>query len=77
MCTAIGLQIAKNVEDTLVRTFVGPADTGIYSKSVQQTLYKMGESVLEAEPSITAVSGCEQSKLFIFMLYVAFCGLRF
>jgi urate oxidase len=53
-------QIAQNVEDTLVRTFVGPADVGTYSKSVQETLYNMGQNVLEAEPSITAVS----SKLF-------------
>ena len=48
-------QISQNVEDTLVRTFVGPADVGTYSKSVQETLYNMGQSVLEAEPSITTV----------------------
>ena len=48
-------QIAQSVEDTLVRTLVGPADTGVYSKSVQETLYNMGQAVLEAEPSISSV----------------------
>jgi urate oxidase len=49
-------KISQSVEDSLVRTLVGPADTGHYSKSVQETLYNMGHNVLEAESAITAVS---------------------
>ena len=36
-------------------TFAGPADKGVYSPSVQQTLYFIGRAVLSAVPSIANV----------------------
>lgn len=35
--------------------FSGPADTGVYSKSVQETAYIMGTKVLEAFPQVADV----------------------
>lgn len=34
------------ITSTLVAAFAGPADTGVYSPSVQQTLYDMGRAVI-------------------------------
>ena len=34
------------IEEEMVNTFAGPADTGVYSGSVQQTLYEMGRNSL-------------------------------
>ena len=35
------LQVYNNIETALIRTFAGPADKGVPSPSVQETLYKM------------------------------------
>lgn len=40
------LNIHKIVEDACINEFSGPADTGIYSNSVQQTLFDMGKAAL-------------------------------
>jgi len=39
-------QVATAVEKELINTFAGPADVGVYSSSVQQTLYDMGKSAV-------------------------------
>ena len=39
-------EIHKVIEDEMIKTFAGPADTGAYSGSVQQTLYEMGRNSL-------------------------------
>lgn len=44
------------IMDVLVKQFVGPADTGIPSKSVQQTSFQMGSAVLAAVPRISEVT---------------------
>lgn len=51
-------EIAANVQEVLLHTIVGPADTGVYSKSVQETLYLMGEACLKDQPNITKVWFC-------------------
>eukprot|EP00602_Paraphysomonas_sp_CaronLab_P007583 CAMPEP_0185021112 /NCGR_PEP_ID=MMETSP1103-20130426/3776_1 /TAXON_ID=36769 /ORGANISM="Paraphysomonas bandaiensis, Strain Caron Lab Isolate" /LENGTH=274 /DNA_ID=CAMNT_0027552437 /DNA_START=115 /DNA_END=939 /DNA_ORIENTATION=+ len=49
-------KIYNDVETSLLNTIVGPADTGVYSKSVQETLYIMAEKVIQQQPSINKVS---------------------
>ena len=39
----------------LISTFAGPSDTGVYSASVQQTLYDMGKAALEKESLLDEV----------------------
>lgn len=39
-----------------MNTFAGPSDKGVYSKSVQQTLYQMAAAALKAEGGIDSVS---------------------
>lgn len=43
------------MENAMVYTFAGPSDKGVYSKSVQQTLYLMAEAALKAESSVEKV----------------------
>lgn len=38
--------IISGVEDIVLRTFAGPAPDGVYSPSVQQTLYEAGEKII-------------------------------
>jgi urate oxidase len=40
-------QIHAKIEEQFVNTFAGPSDTGIFSNSVQQTMYEMGEASLK------------------------------
>jgi urate oxidase len=47
--------INKSIEDVLIQTFVGPADVGIYSPSVQQTLFLMGKAALSKHPTIEKI----------------------
>jgi len=42
-------QIATNMENALVNAFAGPSDVGVYSSSVQQTLYQMGTTALATD----------------------------
>lgn len=44
------------VFDTLVALFAGPADTGVFSKSVQETAYNMCCAVLAKFPEINSVA---------------------
>ena len=39
-----------------MNTFSGPTDKGIFSPSVQQTLYDMGKSALQAQPAIDKIT---------------------
>ena len=48
-------QIATNVENAMVHVFAGPSDKGVYSKSVQQTLYQMAGAALKAEGALSEV----------------------
>lgn len=45
----------KTVLDTLIDEFAGPADKGVYSVSVQQTLYDMGTGLLAKVPSVDKI----------------------
>ncbi|KAH9566115.1 hypothetical protein CY35_04G112900 [Sphagnum magellanicum] len=45
----------REVKDILVSTFFGPPHEGIYSPSVQKTLYKMAQAVLSRFPEIESV----------------------
>ena len=47
--------ISKACEDALVNTFSGPSDTGVASPSVQQTMFLMGEALLQASPCLSNV----------------------
>jgi urate oxidase len=47
--------ILAGVEEEMVNTFAGPADTGVYSGSVQQTLYEMGRNSLLKNREISSV----------------------
>jgi urate oxidase len=41
-------KIRTTIEQSLVNTFAGPSDKGVYSPSVQKTLYEMGKAALLA-----------------------------
>ncbi|CAK9875220.1 unnamed protein product [Sphagnum jensenii] len=45
----------REVKDILVSTFFGPPREGIYSPSVQKTLYEMAQAVLSRFPEIESV----------------------
>lgn len=47
--------VSARVRDTLLSAFFGPADTGVYSNSVQETMYQMGNKVLSAVAGIDDV----------------------
>lgn len=49
-------QTFDRVMKALVETFAGPADSGVYSKSVQETLYLMGSAALKAVDGVEEVS---------------------
>lgn len=40
----------------MITTFAGPADVGVYSPSVQETLYKMAVGALESVSSIGEIT---------------------
>jgi len=55
---ATGIDFCKTwnqVKDTILDTFAGPAETGVFSPSVQQTLYDTEKRVLEAVPEIELI----------------------
>uniref|UniRef100_A0A7S4JP02 Uricase n=1 Tax=Paramoeba aestuarina TaxID=180227 RepID=A0A7S4JP02_9EUKA len=45
-------KIADNVMELVIKTFAGPADKGVYSSSVQQTIYEIGKQALKSIPEI-------------------------
>jgi urate oxidase len=49
-------QIYADIEAALIRSFTGPADKGVYSASVQQTLYQMATAALLATGSIDEIT---------------------
>ncbi|KAJ7372253.1 hypothetical protein OS493_019697 [Desmophyllum pertusum] len=51
--TTISVGETKNfAKDTILEKFAGPPDTGVYSPSVQNTLYKAEEKILNSIPQI-------------------------
>lgn len=44
------------IEKELINTFAGPSDVGVYSASVQQTLYDMGKSAIHKVPAISSIT---------------------
>ena len=48
--------IYESVRSSLVDTFFGPPNTGVYSKSVQETMFKMGEAVLKSVANVANVA---------------------
>lgn len=44
------------VKATLMRVFFGPVDTGVFSKGVQETLYKMGAAVVRDVPEVDGIT---------------------
>ena len=48
-------EIADGVKSMTFDLFAGPADTGVYSASVQQTVHKIGIAVLKRFPEIQSI----------------------
>mmetsp|Transcript_8713 Transcript_8713/g.7802 ORF Transcript_8713/g.7802 Transcript_8713/m.7802 type:complete len:317 (-) Transcript_8713:8-958(-) len=48
--------VNTSIEKALIETFAGPSDVGVYSPSVQQTLYEMGHVALKKHSSITKIT---------------------
>lgn len=44
-----------SVKGALLTAFFGPPDEGVYSPSVQHTLYQMGKGALDAVPDVESV----------------------
>eukprot|EP01033_Poteriospumella_lacustris_P001852 gene1852-1345_t len=49
-------KVYSDVESALIKTFAGPADKGVYSASVQQTLHQMACAGLQVAPSIDEIT---------------------
>lgn len=47
--------VNQKVFDTLISTLAGPADRGVFSKSLQETAYKMAVAALETVPELSKV----------------------
>jgi urate oxidase len=43
----------ETVRDTIQEVFAGPADTGVFSASVQQSLYLTQKAILEKIPQVS------------------------
>lgn len=53
------IKFAKTGEDVkqkLIEIFAGPSDVGVYSASVQQTLFDMAKAVIDTVPVVTKVT---------------------
>jgi len=50
------LQIHKEIEKINLELFAGPPQTGVYSASVQETIYQIGVKVLQSCPEVEKVS---------------------
>ena len=50
------IAVRKNVLEQVSLGFFGPAKGGVYSPSVQATIYDIGCMVLEAEPNVATVT---------------------
>mmetsp|Transcript_18446 Transcript_18446/g.52067 ORF Transcript_18446/g.52067 Transcript_18446/m.52067 type:complete len:300 (-) Transcript_18446:60-959(-) len=48
-------EISGSVKERVLRLFAGPADRGVYSASVQKTLYDIGVDVLKAHTTIQSI----------------------
>jgi len=46
----------SDVETAFIRTFAGPADKGIYSASVQNTLFEMASAGLKVAPAVEQIT---------------------
>lgn len=49
-------QAHDTVKNTLLNVFFGPPETGLYSPSVQNTLYLMAQAVLQRSPEIESIN---------------------
>nr|AZL94299.1 uricase [Cardiosporidium cionae]AZL94301.1 uricase [Cardiosporidium cionae] len=49
-------KIVKQIRQILLQTLAGPPHQGEYSKSVQETLYKMSNAVLAECPYVEAIT---------------------
>jgi len=47
--------ISNAITNGMIDTFVGPSDVGVFSASVQQTLYDMATATLRTAPSIDSI----------------------
>lgn len=45
----------EQVKATCLSTFFGPAQSGVFSPSVQYTLYQMGKDVIQRMPSVSSI----------------------
>lgn len=48
--------VYETIRAVFLKTFFGPADRGVYSKSVQETMYTMGNAVLAAVSEIPEIT---------------------
>lgn len=60
------------VKDAILDKFAGPPDTGVYSPSVQHTLYQAQKVVLEKVSEVRLLNISYLIKLFIILLPVTY-----
>lgn len=70
-------KLRQQVRRHLVDTFFGPADTGVYSNSVQETLFKMGTKVCDAVPEVATVQLSMPNIHYIPFKHLSNLGLQF
>lgn len=49
-------EVSCSIEKELINTFAGPSDVGVFSASVQQTLYDMGKNAVLKVPAIKSIT---------------------
>lgn len=69
--------IRAQVRRHLLDTFFGPAKTGVYSKSVQETLFKMGSKVCSLIPAVATVELSMPNIHYIPFKHLSNLGLSF
>lgn len=71
--TATGVDFDKvwyMVKDCIMQNFAGPPDTGIYSPSVQNTLYLAEKCILDKVKQVSII--CYYYKITVFLFYHKF-----
>ena len=53
----IGISLCRNqVKDNIIKMFAGPADTGVFSPSVQNTIHLTQKLVLDTIPEVEVLN---------------------
>lgn len=78
--TATGVDFDKvwyTVRDCIMENFAGPPDTGIYSPSVQNTLYLTEKSILDKVKQVNMIIYCLNNLSYFIVTFFAVSNIDF